>query len=84
METSCLCKPRLEESTKNGVMINRGDEGGNVESGGPSTAMQSDSRRPREDGIYGCNGEPGGKGASRLIGSPVMGWRNLRNWACRK
>ena len=29
--------------------------------------------------IYGCNGNPGGKAASRLIGSPVMGWWNFRN-----
>jgi NAD(P)-dependent dehydrogenase (short-subunit alcohol dehydrogenase family) len=25
-----------------------------------------------------------GKAASRLICSPVMGWWNFRNWACRK
>src|ERR1022692_2897086 len=30
----------------------------------------------------GCN--PDGKAASRLICSPVMGWWNFRNWACRK
>jgi hypothetical protein len=30
------------------------------------------------------NENPDGKAASRLICSPVMGWWNFRNWACRK
>ena len=33
---------------------------------------------------YRCNENPPGKAASRLICSPVMGWWNSRNRACRK
>jgi hypothetical protein len=33
---------------------------------------------------YCCNKNPAGKAASRLIGSPVMGWWKFRKRACRK